>query len=170
MRKREQNWLKLHFKLRPLDSLTIEDPETLEQFAAGAFDRQADHVVVRPRSTSNVMGVAKQFSGKATFASIKFIDIDENAIELDPRMRHAIAHANEDESLFQYLPTDYNSYNIFVDAGVILTREDAMILGSWSYAKHILIVLKQQPSESFMKQFQLMTTKGLLRNVHLLQH
>lgn len=150
--------------------MTINDPDTLKQFASGAFDGRFDRVVIGGGASFDVKSLAKQFSNKATFSSIKFTDVGANSIELDPRMRHAIVHYADHERFLKYLPTDYKSYTIFVSGDVVLKADDASVIRNWNTANHILIVLRQeQPSQEFINKFNLLKQKGELKNAHLLE-
>lgn len=145
----------------------IETPEDFHLFETGHYELYR-RISITADAHPNVMSTVEQFADKKIHSMIKFTDANGNTMELDPMMRHAIAHCERGQSLFNYLPSSYKSYTIFVGTDVVATKEDVMALEDLMYAEHILVALsKGGQHEDFVDQFTVRQKMNKLSNVHL---
>lgn len=108
------NFLRNKIESLALDSLAVDEPETLQQFVAGQFDERFNRASVTAGAHPNVMSTVELFADRRTYASIKFTDANGNTIELDPVMGEAFTNCIKGSCVINYLPTNYKLFHVSI--------------------------------------------------------
>lgn len=147
-------------------SLRIDTPQLYEEFTADQINGHFDRVFVDADAHPNILSQVQKFQHNSKYQSILFTDSDGNSVELDTSMKHVIANFKSGRCSFADLPSQYITYNIFVD-GMDVTKEDVNAIDNFKWAQNVLIYFKQFPSPNFLDELNHLKELGKLNNVHV---
>lgn len=147
-------------------SLRINTPQLYEEFTADQIIGNFDRVFIEASAHPNVLSQVQQFQHNSKYQSILFTDSHGNSVELDTSMKHVIANYKSGRCSFADLPSEYHTYNIFVD-GMDVTRGDVEAIMNFKWAQNVLIYFKQFPSPDFLDEFNHLKETGKLANVYV---